>query len=216
MPQYVVTIERMVACAGLVIGRRVAELLAIPCLDQEILTRAARQLKQDEQELAGRDERLLSFGRKLLAAFSAGSPDTEYAPPPFPFPEDDELFAAEKKVILDAVHVSGAVIIGHGGGAILQELPKAVRIFCHAPLEYRTRRLMKIYHLDDERAARLAVTEQDRARERYLRSVTGRNWQDMDQYDLCIDTSKIEIEKAADIIAGVARHKHTLYGGELR
>lgn len=216
MPLYVVTIERMIACAGLVIGRRVAELLAIPCLDQEILTRAARQLKQDEQELAGRDERLLSFGRKLLAAFSAGSPDTEYAPPPFPFPEDDELFAAEKKVILDAVHVSGAVIIGHGGGAILQEIPTAVRIFCHAPLESRTRRLMQIYHLDDERAARQAVTEQDRARERYLRSVTGRYWQDMDQYDLCIDTSKIEIERAAEFIAGVARHKHTLYGGESR
>jgi shikimate kinase len=212
MAQYVVTIERMIACAGLVIGRRVAEILAVPCLDQEILNRAAQQLKQEEQELAGRDERLLSFGRRLLAAFSAGSPDTEYAPPPFPFPEDDELFAAEKKVILDAVNVSGAVIIGHGGGAILKDLPATVRIFCHAPLEHRTRRLMAIYYLDDERAARQAVTEQDKARERYLKSVTGRQWQDMDQYDLCIDTSTIDIESAAAIIAGLARQKSARHG----
>ncbi|SRR6266568_179922 len=211
MSHYVVTIERMIACAGLFIGRRVADALSIPCLDQEILSRAAKKLQQDEQQLTERDERVLSFGKKLLAAFSAGSPDTEYVPPPFPFPEDDDLFAAEKKVILDAVYGSGAVIIGHGGASILKDLPTAVRVFCHAPLDYRTRRLMELYRIADEREARRAVEEQDRARERYLKAVTGRHWKDVDQYDLCIDTSSVTADTAAELIVSLARRK--LAGG---
>jgi chloramphenicol 3-O-phosphotransferase len=209
MSHYVITIERMIACAGLYIGRRVSEVLRIPCLDQEILSRAAKRLQQDEQELLDRDERLLSFGQKLLAAFSAGSPDTEYVLPPFPFPEDDDLFAAEKRVILDAVNGSGAVIIGHGGAAILKDLPTAVRVFCHAPLAFRTRRLMELYQLTDEREARRSVEEQDRARERYLKAVTGRDWKDVDQYDLCIDTSTVTAETAAELITSLARRKLT-------
>lgn len=209
MPQYVVTIERMVACAGLFIGRRVAEMLNTPCLDQEILSRAAKQLQQDEQQLTGRDERLLSFGQKLLAAFSAGSPDTEYVLPPFPFPEDDDLFAAEKQVIIDAVNGSGAVIIGHGGAAILKDHPTAVRVFCHAPLAYRTRRLMQLYKIADEREARQSVEEQDRVRERYLKAVTGRHWKDVDQYDLCIDVATVTAETAAELIGSLARYKLT-------
>ncbi len=215
MSQYVITIERMIACAGLLIGRKVSEVLHVPCLDQEILSRAAKQLQQDEQQLTGRDERLLSFGQKLLAAFSAGSPDTEYVLPPFPFPEDDDLFAVEKQVILDAVKSSGAVIIGHGGASILKDLPTAVRVFCHAPVAYRTRRLMTLYQISDERQARRSVEEQDRARERYLKAVTGRNWKDMDQYDLCIDTSTVTAETALELIVSLARQKLTGASGIL-
>jgi cytidylate kinase len=207
-PPCIVTIERMVACGGLYIGRKVAEALRVPCLDQEILTRAARELQRDERQLRGRDERLLSFGQKLLAAFSAGSPDAEYVPPTFPLPEDHELFAAEKRVILDAVEQGGAVVIGHGGAAILGGRPNVVKVFCHAPLACRTRRLMQLYRISDRREALRAVMEQDRARERYLRAVTGRNWRDADQYDLCIDTSTAGFELATGLILALARNEN--------
>jgi cytidylate kinase len=207
MSHHIIAIERMVACAGLLIGRRVADTLGVPCLDQEILTRVAKELRQDEKQLSGRDERLLSFGQKLLAAFSAGSPDAEYVPPPFPFPEDGELFAAEQQVIRDAVSDSGAVIIGHGGGAILQDRPSVVRVFCHAPLEYRTRRLMGLYPIAEERVARKAVQDQDRARERYLKAVTGRDWRDPEQYDLSINVSTVGIDTAVELITALARSK---------
>jgi hypothetical protein len=201
MKVQVVTIERMTACGGLYIGRRLAAHLGVPCLDQEILAGAARRLRQDEQQLAGRDERVLSFGRKLLVAFSAGTPENDYAPPPFPFPEDEELFAAETKVIREAVRSgTGTVIIGHGGSSILKTLPGVARVFCHAPLPYRVRRLMTLYGISDEHEARRAVEEQDRARERYLKAVTGTNWREADQYDLCINTSAFGLDAAVDVI----------------
>jgi hypothetical protein len=196
----VFTIERMVACGGLYIGRQLSARLSIPCLDQQIMAGAARNLQQDQEQLAVRDERLLSFGQKLLAAFSAGSPDTEYAPPPFPFPEDTELFAAQKQVILEAVSRTGAVIIGHGGASILKGRPGVVRVFCHAPLPFRVQRLMNLYGLSNEKEAEQAVQDQDRSRERYLRAVTGRQIQEVDQYDLCIDTSRYDMERAVQTI----------------
>lgn len=198
---HVVTIERMTACGGLYIGRRLAARLGGACLDQEILAGAARRLRQDEQQLAGRDERVLSFGRKLLAAFSAGTPENDYAPPPFPFPEDEELFAAETKIIREAVHGGErVVIIGHGGSSILKALDGVVRIFCHAPLPYRVHRLMALYGIPDEHEARRAVEEQDLARERYLKAVTGLNWKEADQYDLCINTAGCGLDAAVDVI----------------
>jgi len=201
MKARVVTIERMTACGGLYIGRRLAARLGWTCLDQEILAGAAHRLRQDEQQLAGRDERVLSFGRKLLAAFSAGTPENDYAPPPFPFPEDEELFAAETQVIREAVRDgAGAVIIGHGGSSILKALSGVVRVFCHAPLPYRTHRLMALYGILDEHEARRAVEEQDRARERYLKVVTGLNWKENDQYDLCINTAACGPDAVVDIV----------------
>jgi cytidylate kinase len=208
MSKHIITIERMVACGGLYIGRRVAESLHIPCLDQEILSLAAKELQQDEKQLTTRDERLLSFGQKLLATFGLGSPEAEYVPPPFPFPEDNELFAAEKTVILGALKDSGAVIVGHGGGSILKDFSSAVRVFCHAPLAFRIQRLMDLYNFTDEAEARRAVEDQDRARERYLKAVTGRNWKDVDQYDLCIDTSSVGIEQAAKLIITLSKQKN--------
>ncbi len=197
----VVTIERMTACGGLYIGIRLAARLGVPCLDHEILVGAARRLRQDEKQLANRDERVLSFGQKLLAAFSAGTPENDFAPPPFPFPEDEELFTAEAQIIRNAVRGgAGAVIIGHGGASILKELPGVVRVFCHAPLPDRVRRLMSIYSLSEEHEARRAVEEQDRSRERYLRAVTGRDWKEPGQYDLSINTAVCGMDAVADVI----------------
>ena len=40
----------------------------------------------------------------------------------------------------------------------------------------------------------------DRARSAYYKYYTGKNWEDVSNYDLCINTSKISFDKAVDII----------------
>lgn len=203
----IVTIERMTACGGLYVGRLLAERLSLPLLDREVLTGAAKLLREDEARLSGRDERRSSFWERVLGAFSAGTPDTGYAPPPFPFVEDEDLFSAEATVIRTAVQENSAVIIGHGAATILRGHPGLLRVFCHAPLAFRARRLMELYGLPDIREAQTAVESMDRNRERYLRAVSGIAWRDAAEYDLCINTAVTGFEKAVDLIADLVESK---------
>jgi CMP/dCMP kinase len=195
----VVTIERMVACGGLYIGRLVAQELGVPCLDQEFLAAAVRPQQQEVGSLPSGEGRL-SFGRRLLAAFSSGSPESDYLPPPFPFPEEAALFASQQSVITEKVRVSGGVVIGHGGAAILAGHPGVLSVFCHAPLEERARRLLQLYQVSGAHEATREIEAQDRARERYLEAVTGRYWRDPGGYHLCVDTAAIGLDQAAQLI----------------
>lgn len=193
----------MTACGGLYVGRLLAERLSLPLLDREVLTGAARLLRADEARLTGRDERRSTFWERFLSTFSAGTPETPYVPPPFPFVEDEELFSAEAAVIRRAAAESGAVIIGHGAATVLRGDPGLLRVFCHAPLEFRARRLLELYGLSGVSEARATVESMDRKRERYLKEVSGIDWRDSGEYDLCINTAKTGFTQAVDLIAGL-------------
>ncbi len=216
----IVTIERLTACGGQYIGQRLAERLQIPCYDREIVTGAAQLLRQEESILLGRDERRSSFWEKLLGAFSAGTPETEYAPPPFPIVEDEELFSAEAEVIRQAVTRGSGVFIGHGAAAVLQGELGLFTVFCHAPREFRVKRLGKLYPQYRAQEAAAAVDQSDRQQQRYLQAVAGINWRDATAYDLTLNTERIGVEQAVEVILHLltargidAMHKETANEG---
>ena len=72
------------------------------------------------------------------------------------------------------------------------------RIFFHAPLAYRLRRVMEIYGLGEQEQARRMVEESDRLRARYFREMTGRDWACADNYHLCVDTSMSPLSELAE------------------
>jgi hypothetical protein len=200
-----ITIERLTACGGQYIGQRLAERLQIPCYDREIVTGTAQLLRQEETALLGRDERRTSFWEKLLGAFSVGTPETEYAPPPFPMLEDTQLFSAEAEVIRQAAARGSGVFIGHGAAAVLQGEPGLFRVFCHAPREYRIQRLMKLYPNYNQQAAAVAVEQSDRQQQRYLKAVAGINWRDATAYDLTLNVATTGIDEAVAVILQTLR-----------
>lgn len=198
--QKIVTIERLTACGGLYIGRRLAERLQVPCYDREILTAAAQLIRQDEGLLSGRDERRSTFWERVLGAFSAGTPETEYTPPPFPFVEDEALFGAEAAVIRQAAARGSCVFIGHGAARILAGHPGLLRVFCHAPRDFRIGRLKLLYPRYNEREAAAAVDANDGQQQEYLKAVAGINWRQAAAYDLCLNTALTGLDQAVEIV----------------
>jgi cytidylate kinase len=51
-----------------------------------------------------------------------------------------------------------------------------------------------------EKAAHNLVKKTDKNRANYYNLYTGKNWCEASNYDLCINTSRLEIAKAAEII----------------
>lgn len=73
-----------------------------------------------------------------------------------------------------------------------------VRIFVHAPREYRIGRVMEVYG-DSLEEAKHNIRRSDKARASYYRHISGRRWGDAKNYELTVDSSA-GIEETSEII----------------
>jgi len=201
----VVAISRLMASGGSYIGYLLAKKLNFKYVDREILRQAAKNMGTDEKWLENFDERSSSgLLSTLLRGFALGSPEAGYVPP-FPAPVyDKDLFELESSIINNIADKHDAVIIGRGGFHVLRERPKIIKIFIHAPMEFRVKRFMSGQSMSEQKA-RSMLHESDRKRAKFIRDIVGINWTDLKNYHLCIDSSVIDFNLSVDLIAGVVK-----------
>ena len=68
----------------------------------------------------------------------------------------------------------------------------------YAPMDYRIQNVMDMYH-DTKAEAKKNIIKSDKNRASYYELISGENWLDLNNYDLCIDSS-IGKEQTADLI----------------
>ena len=73
-----------------------------------------------------------------------------------------------------------------------------INIFIYANDEYRIKKLKEMYG-DDEKTAKQNIKKSDKSRSNYYKNVTGKEFGNVNNYDLCINSS-IGVEKTAEII----------------
>jgi cytidylate kinase len=200
-----ITISRQIGSGGTYIGYLLAKELGYKYIDREILRQASKHLKTGTDWLAQYDERSSGLLSNLLRVFSLGSPESigvsNIRQPIY----DRELFTLECKIMNDIVDQHDAVIIGRGGFYALRDRPAIFRIFVHAPLDFRVKRLMKVQNLTDAKAARLEIDESDIRKTRFIRDMVGVNWTDSLNYHLCIDSNMISFSSSVEMILKLVR-----------
>ena len=99
--------------------------------------------------------------------------------------------------------------MGRAADYVLRNYDNVIRVFIHAPLEYRIGRVMEVYG-DTPDEARRNVRRSDKARASYYRHISGKRWGEAENYELTVDSS-VGVEKAAEAILGFvsARTKTT-------
>lgn len=200
----IITINRQLGCGGAYIGQQLADKLNIFYADREIIRHAAKQLAVLEEEIDSREEKVPSFWESLFQN-SALAADI-YVPQRILPPTDRELFDAEADVIRHIAKEKSAVIIGRCGFHILQDHPHLIKIFLHASKEFRSNRIQRIYEVSKEEADKMII-QNDKGRMAYCKTYTGKEWADARNYDLCIDTSKIDVDKAIEFVLNYLRVK---------
>ena len=90
------------------------------------------------------------------------------------------------------------VIVGRAADYVLRDYKNVVRVFIHAPEEYRIGRVMEVYG-DTLEEARRNIRRSDKARASYYRHISGKRWGDAGNYELVVDSS-IGVEKSAEMI----------------
>ena len=197
----VVTIGRQYGSGGREIGKKVAELLGIHYYDKELLALAAKESGLDYHVAGTVDEK--PVGSFLYTIVTSGHHVGHAGLSGDNLSVNDRLYAAQKQVI-ERLAVSPCVIIGRCAGEILKELPENVRIFIHAPIDYRARRIANEYGITFDKA-KDKVVKTDKARATFYKSNTSAKWGDVQNYHLCVDGSVMSTDDAAKVIADFVR-----------
>ena len=120
--------------------------------------------------------------------------------------EEGELYVVEEQVIQDMALQGPCVIVGRCAGWILREREDVLRVFIHADREFRKKRAMQEYAIE-ERKVENVLKRFDRRRSNFYSANTCMRWDDNRGYDLVLDSSSLGIMACVDLICKTARGK---------
>lgn len=212
----VITITRQFGAAGVPIGRALAKRLDAEFLDRAIVAQAAVRSGIAEAELESYDERLPSLWQRVAHALAASSPEVSGVPVRDDLPAmstHDRLLAITRTLIEEAAARGNAVILGRGGAFILRGRPDVLHVQLHASLDDRVRYLAtRVEEAPPETRPDPAsfadlCRSVDGARAEYIRRTFGVDWLDVRHYDLSLDTGRLGVARAVELIALAARER---------
>jgi putative MATE family efflux protein len=181
-PGVIITIAREHGSSGKQIGKCVANALGIPFYYKEMITLAAKESGLNREFISDIHKNSPDIMRDLYLSSNA----VQYA------------IKAQDAIIREIAENGSCVIVGRAADYILKDYDNVVRIFIHAPQDYRIQRVMDVYG-DTPKEARVNIERSDKARASYYEHISGTHWGDARNYELTIDSSD-GVEKTAQFI----------------
>lgn len=197
MEKKIITISREFGSGGRTIGRMVADKLGIPFYDKELVDQIALES---------------GFAPKFVEENGEHAPGSSlfsyaFAPQGIPGIMDglstaDFLWNIQCQVILQIAQKGPCVIVGRNADYILKDYQEALHVFVHADIEFRADRIVRLYG-ESEKSPAVRLNDKDRRRKVNYQHYTGRTWGMADNYDLCLNSSKLGVEQCTDIIVSL-------------
>lgn len=193
----VITIGRQYGSGGAETGKRLAQELGIGFYDKNILRMNSDESGIKESYFHLADEK--AGNRLLYRIISSLTP--EMGTPSFgsDLISADNLFRFQSEVIRKLAAEESCVIIGRCADYVLSGMEGLVRVHLFADMKVREARIRE-KELYAEKEIVKNIKRIDRERRDYYRYYTGRDWEDFENYDLIINTSKIGVDGAVKII----------------
>ena len=192
----IITISREFGSGGHVIGEKVAQKLGIPFYDSEIVDQVAKRSGYNKAVITEQGE----YTDKVSKWFSVSVASAMYFESP-----QDEIFKAQRRVILDCAKEGPCVIVGRCADYILAPTEfKALNVFIHAEMKYRIERLKAKYGTVEADIEKQLV-KRDRNRRTYYKYYTDREWGKYTNYDLNLDSGRLGEELCVDLIVETAQ-----------
>lgn len=194
MEHQIITINRQFGSGGREVGKRLADRLEFAYYDKEIFRTVAKESEIDTHyvEKFGETSASRQIPLTFVNSFSEYSQSLE-----------DKIKIAQNKVLKELSKQGNSVIIGRCGNYILKDKqPFSVFIYA-SDMDTKINRCYEKNPDDKKKSAKemeMEIMNIDKRRSDYYLSVTGKTWNMIDNYNLCIDTSVVGIEKAVELI----------------
>ena len=199
MEKKIITISREFGSGGRTIGRLVAEKLGIPFYDKGLVDQVALESGFAPKFVEENGEHAPGSSRLAYAFAAQGVPGVMNG-----LSTADFLWNIQCSVILQLTEKGPCVIVGRNADYILKDRPDILHAFIHADMDFRADRIVRLYG-ESEKSPEARLNEKDKRRRVNYHHYTGQTWGMADNYDICLNSSVIGIEKCADIIASLAK-----------
>lgn len=205
MKRYVITIARGFGSGGKDIGMRLSKALGIPCYERQILTMASEKNGIDEYIFVENDEKLRG---KYIANFLRKVPVSGIVEPyDKEFISDVNIFNLQAEIIRSLAATESCIIIGKCADYILKDNKNVISIYVEAPRECCVKSIRDKMHVSEERAHQL-IHSTDKYRSKYYSYYTGgRDWTNPTNYDLVLNTGRVDREMCVEIIKNYVNMK---------
>ena len=191
MKNRVITISREFGSGGRTIGKKVAEQLGIPCYDAEIIQEMVKETGFTPEYVKEAGE--YTPGSVLSSAFSNRL---------FGLTNEDILWEHQYKVITELAQKGPCVIVGRCADYILQDKADCLKVFIHADMDFRARRIVEVYG-EREQSPEERLRDKDKRRAAYHRFYTDMKWGYAQNYHLTLNSGVLGIDQCVNIITSL-------------
>lgn len=196
MSKLVITIARGFGSGGRTIGKMLAKRLDCDCYDNDLIKLASEESGINLELFGKADEKVKT---SLFKRYNRSYGEYVLSPDSADFVSDDNLFNYQAKIIRDIADKKNCIIIGRCGDFILRNNPDVLRLFIYADEKTCVKNVVDLYGMMPSEAKK-TIEKIDKSRAAYYKYYTDKNWYDVSNYDLCINTSDIGFEGAVDVI----------------
>ena len=183
-----IAIEREYASGGTEVATKLAERWGIGCYGAEIMELAAKELHISAAEAQQYEDKITNsflYSVSAMSQMQTGNGEM--------LSMEGRLYVAERKVIRGLAHYGRAVFVGRCASETLKEQGNVLNVFIRASEEFRNRRAVSDYGIG-EKDAEGVCRRFDKRRAKYYAFNTSKKWDDMSNYDMVLDSSRIGID----------------------
>ena len=185
--QIIISISREYGSEGHAIAKQIAKDLGLPFYDRNMLDEIAKEKGFDPAVFAGVDEKPRN---KLLSRRVKGYSNAT----------EDNLAQMQFEFLRKkAASGESFVVLGRCSETILKEYDSLVSIFVTGNKDCKLKHVMEKFSLS-ETAAAAKITKHDAYRRRYHNHYSDFKWGDSRNYDVCINSSRIGVERTAELL----------------
>lgn len=199
----IITIGRELGSGGRTIGKMVANRLGVPYYDRELIDKAAENSGLTTQYIESSEQRITnSFLYNLAMGTSYGYGILQNANRQT-LPLSEQIYETQREVITKFANQGRCVIVGRCADQILADREDVFRVFIYADMDKRVQRGIQEYGMAKQ-IARKEIEKSDKERGRHYNIFTDKTWGDRHNYDLLLNSSKLDYENCAKIICNLA------------
>jgi cytidylate kinase len=204
MKKYIITIGRQLGSGGMRIGKLLSKQLSIPFYDKELIQFASRESGLGKEFFEKIDETdSYSFLGKYFGSRAGfmGYNELNYLC-------NETLFKIQSDVIRRLAEKESCIFIGRCADYILRNFSNCLKIFVCADTKDRILRVAEDGQLT-EREAVQRIEKIDKRRSAYYNYYSDKVWGMANSYDLCFNSSFLNIDEIVGLIEEQVRKKFT-------
>lgn len=194
-----VAIERQFCSGGQEVASILAKKLGYKLYDHEVLVETANRLElpaiyiSDLEETASTNP-LFNLSQTALGGLSKKKN----------MPLSEQIFHAEKQVILDVAKDQNCVFVGRCAGDILKE-EECLRVFIYADDSFRLQRARNKEKIPMEKVES-ELKRVDKRRSDFFTSHTGSKWGSKEFFPISLNSATLGVEACAEILAAAVKN----------